>query len=114
MDIEIVETTENPILRRKEISFSIEEKSMPERIEVKEKLAAMHNADFDLVFVKKIEPSFGTTRVTGIAMVYEDKEASQIEPRYMRIRNMKKEERDEARKATAKQKTKKKKTQKKK
>lgn len=113
MDIEIVETTENPILRRKEISFSIEEKSMPERIEVKEKLAAMHNADFDLVFVKKIEPSFGRTRVTGTAMVYEDKEASQVEPRYMKIRNMKKEERDEARKAI-KKKAKKKKTQKKK
>ena len=64
LDIQIVETTENPILRRKEISFSIEEKSMPERVEVKEKLAAMHNADFDLVFVREIKPSFGTTKVS--------------------------------------------------
>ncbi|MFX0098332.1 MAG: 30S ribosomal protein S24e [Candidatus Hodarchaeota archaeon] len=113
MDIEILKTKSNPILKRREISFSIEEKTVPERVEVKEKLAAMHNADFDLVFVKEIKPQFGTTRVTGIAMVYEDKEASEIEPEYMKIRNLKKEERDEARKAIPKKK-KKKKSQKKK
>ena len=98
MDIEIIETKENPLLNRKEVEFLIDENQTPDRIAVKEKLAAMNNADFDLVFIKEIKARFGKTAVTGFATIYGDEESSKIEPVYMHIRNLKKDERDEARK----------------
>ncbi|MHA1369290.1 MAG: 30S ribosomal protein S24e [Promethearchaeota archaeon] len=98
MEIEIIESKDNPLLRRKEIKFRIREKQTPERVAVKEKLAAMHNADFNLVFIRKIQTRFGTPEVTGYAMIYEDEQATKSEPEYIRIRNLKKEERNAARK----------------
>ena len=59
MDITIEELKENPLLHRKEVSFKVVDSSPPDRIEVKEKLAAMHNSDFNLVFVKEIKTRFG-------------------------------------------------------
>ncbi|MBD3187148.1 30S ribosomal protein S24e [Candidatus Bathyarchaeota archaeon] len=108
LEISILETTENPLLKRKEISFMIDEDSPPDRIEVKEKLAAMHNADFDHVFVRKITTRFGKRAVTGLAMIYEDEESTKNEPNYVKLRNMKKEERDALKKEEKKPKKKKK------
>ncbi|MHA1682332.1 MAG: 30S ribosomal protein S24e [Promethearchaeota archaeon] len=108
MEILIVNTVDNPLLSRKEVEFEIDEKSPPNRIEVKEKIAAMHNADFGNVFVKKIQTRFGKTKVTGIAMVYDNAEATKVEAGYVKLRNMDKESREEAKKVEKKKKKKKK------
>ena len=111
MKIDILNTVENPFLHRKEVSFRIaDENATPERVSVKEKLAAMHNKDFNLVFVRMIGTRFGSRTNTGRAHIYDDEESAKIEPIYIRIRNMKKEERDEASKTLKKPRKKKKKT----
>ncbi len=110
MKIDITNTVLNPFLKRREVSFRIaDESATPERIIVKEKLAAMHNVDFNLVFVHMIGTRFGSRVNAGKAYIYEDEESAKIEPVYIRIRNMKKEERDEARKTLQKPRKKKKK-----
>jgi ribosomal protein S24E len=53
-------------------------------------------------------PRFGKLTLTGFATIYENAEATKIEPKYVRIRNMPKEKRDEARKAGHKPRKKKK------
>lgn len=109
MDIQVLSVKENPLLRRKEVAFKVDQSGTPDRIEVKEKLAAMHNADFNLVFVKGIKARFGKTEVTGEATIYKDEESAKIEPTYIKVRNVKKDEREEAKKAAKKTRKKKKK-----
>jgi ribosomal protein S24E len=99
--IEILETYENPLAKRKEIKFKIDNRNTgtPNRYEVKQKLAALETADENLVFVKKIKTHFGDSKVLGEANIYENEEfANKFEPTYITIRNLPKEEREEARK----------------
>ncbi|HME55186.1 MAG TPA: 30S ribosomal protein S24e [Candidatus Lokiarchaeia archaeon] len=107
-DIQVKSVTTNPLLKRREILFTVDEKGTPDRVAVKEKLAALHNADFELTFVRSIKGRFGKTELVGTAMIYDDEEAAKIEPMYVKIRNMPKDKRDEARKATRKPRSKKK------
>ncbi|MHA1791552.1 MAG: 30S ribosomal protein S24e [Promethearchaeota archaeon] len=108
MDIEILESIDNVLLNRKEVKFKIAAEKPPDRVDVKEKIAALHNADFNLVFIKKLKTRFGKTEITGEATVYKDEDSAKIEPSYIKIRNMKKDERDAALKAEKKPKKKKK------
>ena len=108
MDIQIKSVISNPLLKRREISFVVDEKGTPDRVVVKEKLAALHNANFELTFVRSIKGRFGKTALVGTAMIYDNEEAAKIEPLYIKIRNMPKEKRDEARKASKKPRSKKK------
>ena len=95
------------MLKRKEINFTVSDNAST-RFDLKEKLAALNNADFDLVFIKHMIPRFGKLQLSGFATIYENAEATKIEPKYIRIRNMPKEKRDEARKAGHKPRKKKK------
>nr|MDO8110355.1 30S ribosomal protein S24e [Candidatus Sigynarchaeota archaeon] len=81
----------------------------PDRVAVKEKIAALHNAKFELTFVRKLAGRFGKTELVGTAMIYDDEESAKIEPTYVKIRNLAKDKRDEARKASKKPRKKKKK-----
>ncbi|MHA1729529.1 MAG: 30S ribosomal protein S24e [Promethearchaeota archaeon] len=99
--IKITEAEHNPLLKRKEINFKIAHPNSgtPNRMEVKEVLAAMETVDENLVFIKKIGTVFGCRYVVGRADIYDDEEHAKIfEPIYMKIRNIPKEERSEARK----------------
>ena len=108
MNIQVKSVTTNPLLKRREISFVVDEKGTPDRVVVKEKLAALHNADFGLTFVRSIKGRFGKTELVGTAMIYDNEEAAKVEPQYIKIRNMAKDKRDEARKASRKPRSKKK------
>ncbi|MCP4761010.1 MAG: 30S ribosomal protein S24e [archaeon] len=101
LKIDIIEKKNNPLTKRNEITFKIDIKKggTPNRLDVKNKIAAMETADESLVFVKAINSTFGKRSVTGRVDIYEDAEnAKKYEPSFMKIRNLPKEERDPARK----------------
>ena len=99
MEITIVKEIENPILHRKAIHFEIlhQNKGSPNRLEVRDKIAAMQTAEPDLTFIKSMTTTFGLPKLTGKALIYSDeKVASELEPTYSRIRNMPKDQRDDS------------------
>ena len=96
VDIQITERTENILLHRKEVKFTIEHfgEGSPERIAVKEKLAAMETAKPELTFIKYMKGEFGLPHLKGEAFIYDDDEvAMKIEPRYSKVRNVPKDAR---------------------
>lgn len=100
-EIEIKESKKNPLIDRTEIKFVINHPNMgtPNRVDVKKKLAAMETADENLVFVKNIRTIFGKRKVEGMALIYGNQEiVDKYEAKYIVIRNMPKEQREEARK----------------
>ncbi len=102
MDIEIIETINNPAFHRKEIHFIIRHlgEGTPNRMDVRDKLVALETSDPNLTFIMEMKPRFGIPEVHGIARVYEDeKTAKQIELSHIKIRNMPKDQREDAWKA---------------
>jgi small subunit ribosomal protein S24e len=99
VNIDVIEIKDNQLLRRKEVRFKIEHLGMPSpnRIDVKEKLAAMYTAKPELTFIKVMTPVFGLPQVIGKAHLYSDAAlAEKLEPHFIRIRNMAKDQRNDA------------------
>jgi|SRR3989304_9927414 len=92
MGVKIVSQKENPLLKRKEVSFQVEHKqegSTPPRLEIRKAVAEALGADGKLVFIKKFETKTGTQIAVGTAHVYETVEqANFIEPEYVVKRNV--------------------------
>ena len=102
MEIEIISKTENNALNRKENSFLIRHlgAGSPNRIEVRDKLAAMETVDTNLIFIVAMKPRFGIPEISGVARIYDNATAAErIEKSHIKIRNMPKDKRDEAWKA---------------
>ena len=108
--INIIESKHNPLINRREVHFKVEHQAgTPNRLELKKKIAALETADENLVFIKKINTSFGNRYADCKANIYEDNEtATKFEPKYMIIRNLPKDQRDEERKKLREAKRKKK------
>ena len=91
MDIKITSVKENPLLKRREVRFSIEhgpKGKTPGRIEVRKALAAEVKIGAELVFVQEMETRTGTTTTLGLATLYESVEqAKRVEPKYIIQRN---------------------------
>ena len=91
MEVKIVSTKENPLLKRKEVDFRIEQDlkgKTPARLEVKKALADKLKINEELIFVKKMRTMTGTNTAVGIANAYEKiEQAKFIEPEYIRKRN---------------------------
>ena len=112
VNINIISVEDNPILHRTEIKFEIEHLGMgsPNRIEVRDKLAALQSAKTELTFIKKMKSHFGKPVAVGLAIIYADEEtARKLEPKYSQIRNIPKDKRDDAWKEVKSKKKKKKK-----
>jgi small subunit ribosomal protein S24e len=96
MEVKIVSTKENPLLKRKEVGFRIEQDpkgKTPARLEVKKELAAKLKVKEEMVFVKKMRTLTGTHIAVGVANAYEAVEQAKfIEPEYIRKRNSPPEE----------------------
>jgi ribosomal protein S24E len=96
MEVKIVSTKKNALLKRKEIDFRVEQGpkgKTPARLEVKKAIAAEMKINEDLVFVKKMKTMTGTTTAIGVANAYETAEQAKfIEPEYIRKRNSPPEE----------------------
>ncbi|TRO46300.1 30S ribosomal protein S24e [Candidatus Bathyarchaeota archaeon] len=91
MEVKIVSTKENPLLKRKEVDFRIEQDpkgKTPARLEVKKALADKLKINEELIFVKNMRTMTGTSTAVGIANAYEEiEQAKFIEPEYIRKRN---------------------------
>ncbi|MCW4046350.1 MAG: 30S ribosomal protein S24e [Candidatus Bathyarchaeota archaeon] len=100
MEVKIVSVKENPLLKRKEVSFRIEQNAptkTPVRLEVKKAVAAELKINNELVFVKKMRTLTGTNTTVGVANVYETiEQARLIEPEYILKRNSPPEQPKEA------------------
>jgi small subunit ribosomal protein S24e len=95
MKVKIVSKEKNPLLKRKEVTFSIEhdkEGSTPTRGEVRNQLAEILKTDLELVYIKQFETKTGTLVAVGEANAYESLEqAKLVEPKHIIARNMPKE-----------------------
>ena len=91
MEVKIVSTKENPLLKRKEIDFRVEQGpkgKTPARLEVKKALAAELKLSEEVIFVKRMRTMTGTNTAVGVANAYETVEqAKSIEPEYIIKRN---------------------------
>jgi small subunit ribosomal protein S24e len=91
MEIKIVTTKENPLLKRKEVDFRVEQEprgKTPARLEVKKALATKLKMKEEIVFIKKLRTLTGTSTAVGTANAYETVEQAKfIEPEYIRKRN---------------------------
>ena len=81
MDIQIIKSKDNPILKRREIEFKvIFDESTPSRKSVVERLAATENSKVGLVYVDSLKTEFGKRESLGYAKIYETAErAKEIE-----------------------------------
>jgi ribosomal protein S24E len=91
MKLKIVSKEQNPLTKRKEVTFSVEHAQTggtPNRVEVRKQLAALLNTKLELVFVKHLETKTGTMVAVGEANAYDSIEQAQLmEPKHIIARN---------------------------
>ena len=98
MEINILDSKDNPLLSRKEVKFRIDhpKSPTPKIQEVKQKLVAMLTAQDKLVFVDNVKSEFGKASTIGYAKVYESEElAKQFEREHILKMNETKVAKDE-------------------
>ena len=96
MDIKIVSERYNPLLCRKEIRFIVDhDGATPTFKDVKLKLAAMLNANKDLLIVESIYQETGMQRVRGYAKLYDNEDMLKLVEREHILRKNKIEEEQE-------------------
>lgn len=89
MDITILSEEENPMLHRKDVRFEMtHEDATPERLSVRDSLAAKLNKDSKEVVVRELDTKFGMRKTIGQAKVYDSPDiARDVEQKYMLERN---------------------------
>jgi len=91
MQVKIESTKDNPLLKRKEIGFTIVQgakEKTPQRLEVKKAVAVEMKLGDDVVFIKRMHTKTGTNITQGEANVYQSvAQAILVEPEYIRKRN---------------------------
>ncbi len=89
MDITILDEDENPMLYRKDVRFEMtHEEATPERLSVRDSLAAKLNKDSKEVVVRQLDTKFGMRKTIGHAKVYDSADiARDVEQDHMLERN---------------------------
>jgi small subunit ribosomal protein S24e len=91
MQVKIDSTKDNPLLKRKEVGFTIisgPKEKTPQRLEVKKAVAIEMKIGEDVVFIKRMRTKTGTSITVGFANVYHSvNQAKIVEPEYIRKRN---------------------------
>ncbi len=91
MEIKIVSSKDNPLLKRREVQFKIEhgtQSKTPARLDVRKALAAELKIGEELVFVRDMRTLTGTGTAVGHANVYQTAtQAKLVEPEYIVKRN---------------------------
>ena len=100
MKLKIVSKEQNPLMKRKEVTFRVEHAQTggtPTRVEVRKQLATLLKTDLDLVYVKQLETKTGTMVAIGEANAYDSVEqAKLVEPEHIIARNSASEKPKEA------------------
>jgi small subunit ribosomal protein S24e len=91
MQVKIDSVKDNPLLKRKEVGFTIAsgpKEKTPQRLEVKKAVAVAMQISEDVVFIKRMRTKTGTSITLGVANVYQSvNQAKLVEPEYIRKRN---------------------------
>ncbi|MEM1555790.1 MAG: 30S ribosomal protein S24e [Candidatus Bathyarchaeia archaeon] len=90
MEIKIVSTKRNELLKRNEVYFMVrhEKDATPPRIKVREKIAGVLGVEVDRVFIRRMESVTGAMMSIGEAHVYDSPDyARLIEPEHIIARN---------------------------
>jgi len=91
MKLKIVSKEQNPLMKRREVTFSVEHAQTggtPTRVEVRKQLATLLKTDLDLVYVKQLETKTGTMVAIGEANAYDSiEQAKLVEPEHIIARN---------------------------
>ncbi len=91
MQVKIESTKDNPLLKRKEVGFTIiqgPKEKTPPRLEVRKSVAMEMKLGTDVIFIKHMRTKTGTSITVGVANVYESvAQANIVEPEYIRKRN---------------------------
>ena len=89
MNLTITSTETNPLFKRREVEFRVEEPSTPSRSSVRIELAVALRVEMNQVYVREMKTRSGTRTTLGVAHVYEDPEtALKVEPKHIIERNM--------------------------
>ncbi len=91
----VIDDRKNSLLKRRELRIEIWHigASTPTRLDVKRHVASTLGVDENLVYVRKILTGFGLGKSIAEVHVYESiEQAKIIEPLYIQLRNMPKEE----------------------
>jgi ribosomal protein S24E len=100
MQVKIDSTIDNPLLKRKEVGFTIVQgpkEKTPKRLEVKKAVAVELKVGDDVVFVKRMRTKTGTTVTVGVANIYQSvSQAKLVEPEYIQKRNSPPKPKEEA------------------
>lgn len=89
MDIDIIDEDENPMLHRTDVEFEVvHDDATPERLQVRDSLAAKLDKSANEVVVHELDTKFGMRKTVGYAKVYESADhASDVEQDHMLERN---------------------------
>jgi small subunit ribosomal protein S24e len=99
MDVKITAKKENPLMKRKEVKFTVEhiQGKTPARLDMKRLVAGALGVNDKLVFIKRMKTLTGTTIAVGFANAYESEaQAKIIEPAYILKRNNPEKPKEEA------------------
>jgi len=89
MEITVISEEENPMLHRTDVRFRVSHaEATPDRLAVRDSLAARLNKSADEVVVRRLDTKFGMRETVGEAKVYQAPEfATDVEQEYMLQRN---------------------------
>ncbi|MEJ2242695.1 MAG: 30S ribosomal protein S24e [Candidatus Bathyarchaeota archaeon] len=91
MKVNIISEENNPLLKRKELTLSVEHiqnGGTPTRSEVSRQIASLLKTNPQLVYVKNLETKTGTMVAVGEANVYNSiEQAKLVEPKHIIARN---------------------------
>jgi ribosomal protein S24E len=91
MKVNIISKKQNPLLKRKEVTFSVvhaQNGGTPSRVEVSKQLASLLQTKTEMVYVKNMETKTGQMIATGKANVYDSIEQGKLmEPKHITARN---------------------------
>jgi small subunit ribosomal protein S24e len=99
MQVKIVNKKDNPLLKRREVQFTIEHNQgkTPTRLDIKRSVASELGISDKFVFVKNMKTLTGSNITVGAANAYESEaQAKLIEPDYIVKRNVPAEKKEEA------------------
>ncbi|VVB51042.1 30S ribosomal protein S24e [uncultured archaeon] len=89
MKIEVVSERANPLLKRREVKFSVSYAgATPSRKDIREELVKLLHAKAELLVLDRVDNEFGKNSAKGYAKVYENKEAMGVEPLHKLKRNL--------------------------
>jgi ribosomal protein S24E len=102
MKVNIISKESNPLLKRRELTFSIDHAQTggtPTRTEVRKQIASLLKTKPELVYVKNIKTKTGTMIATGEVNIYESiEQAKLVEPKHLIARNITPEKPQESKK----------------